>query len=166
MPTFEHIRHKSPSELKEPRPLLVACAAMKSNVNVSTIIRTAGCCGVAEVVVTGNPKIDPKIARAGLDEVTITAKRSLPPVLKRLKKEGYVLVGLEQTTNSTCLHDYSFPKKCVIVIGSEREGLSQDALDQLDAVVEIPVWGMPHSYNVATATSMCLYEYCRQHPEG
>jgi len=25
---------------------------------------------------------------------------------------------------------------------------------------------MPYSYNVATATSMALYEYCRQYPAG
>ncbi|MEM1304885.1 MAG: TrmH family RNA methyltransferase, partial [Planctomycetota bacterium] len=29
-----------------------------------------------------------------------------------------------------------------------------------------PVWGLPHSYNVATATCMALYEYCRQFPAG
>ena len=52
------------------------------------------------------------------------------------------------------------------MIGSEREGLSDECLIQLDAVVEIPIWGMPYSYNVATATSMALYEYCRQYPTG
>jgi tRNA G18 (ribose-2'-O)-methylase SpoU len=72
-------------------------------------------------------------------------------------------VGLEQTTNSVCLFDYSFPLKTALVIGAEREGLSQAELDRLDAVVEIPVYGQPFSYNVATATTMAVYEYCRQH---
>jgi tRNA G18 (ribose-2'-O)-methylase SpoU len=39
-------------------------------------------------------------------------------------------------------------------------------LPLLDKVVEIPVYGLPHSYNVATATTMALYEYCRQFPRG
>ena len=39
-------------------------------------------------------------------------------------------------------------------------------LRMLDDVVEIPVYGLPHSYNVATATAMALYEYCRQFPRG
>ncbi len=98
--------------------------------------------------------------------MNLTVKNSLPPVLKKLKEEGYTLVGLEQTTNSTRLSDYSFPKKAALVVGSEREGLSDECLALLDAVVEIPVWGMPYSYNVATATSMALYEYCRQYPAG
>jgi tRNA G18 (ribose-2'-O)-methylase SpoU len=33
-------------------------------------------------------------------------------------------------------------------------------------VVEIPVYGLPYSYNVATATAMALYEFCRQYPSG
>jgi len=166
MPKFEHIRHQPPSALDEPRPLLIACSPLRSHANLSTIMRMAGCSGVLEVIATGNAKIKSAIARDSVDSVKLTVKNSLPPVLKKLKKEGYSLVGLEQTTNSTMLSEYSFPKKCVIVVGSEREGLSQENLDLLDAVVEIPVWGMPYSYNVATATSLAIYEYCRQYPTG
>jgi len=163
---FEHIRHKPPTELEQERPLVVACSPLRSNVNLSTIFRTAGCCGVREIIATGNAKLIGKIARDGAEHVNLTTKNSLPPALKKLKQEGYTLIGLEQTTNSTRLSDYPFPKKTALVIGSEREGLSDNCLALLDAVVEIPVWGMPYSYNVATATSMALYEYCRQYPKG
>ncbi len=163
---FEHVRHKPPTELTKDRALLIAISPLRSNVNLSTIFRTAGCCGVKEIIATGNVKLVNKIARDGAEHVTLTVKNSLPPVLKKLKQEGYTLVGLEQTTHSTRLADYAFLKKTALVIGSEREGLSDDCLIQLDAVVEIPVWGMPFSYNVATATSMALYEYCRQYPAG
>ncbi len=50
----------------------------------------------------------------------------------------------------------------MLVIGHERQGLDQATLDVLDAVVEIPVFGLPYSYNIATATAMAMYEYCRQ----
>ncbi len=118
------------------------------------------------MIATGNAKVNPKIARDGADNVTLTAKRSLLPVLKKLKQDGYQLVGLEQTTNSTPLGEFKFPHKTVLVIGSEREGLNQDTLDLLDAVVEISVWGLPYSYNVATATSICMHAYCAQYPQG
>jgi tRNA G18 (ribose-2'-O)-methylase SpoU len=36
----------------------------------------------------------------------------------------------------------------------------------LDEVVEIPVYGLPYSYNVVTAATMAMYEYCRQYPTG
>ena len=163
---FEHIRHKPPRELSEQRQLIVACSPLRSNANLSTIFRTAGCCGVREIIATGQAKLINKIARDGAEHVKLTVRNSLPPVLKTLKQEGYTLVGLEQTTNSTRLSEYPFPQKTALIIGSEREGLSDACLEQLDAVVEIPVWGMPYSYNAATATSMALYEYCRQFPDG
>jgi tRNA G18 (ribose-2'-O)-methylase SpoU len=50
----------------------------------------------------------------------------------------------------------------VIVLGHERNGLQPDVLELLDDVVEIPVYGLPHSYNVASAAAMVLYEYCKQ----
>jgi tRNA G18 (ribose-2'-O)-methylase SpoU len=163
---FEHLRHKPPTPLAQPRELIVACAPFKSNVNLSNIVRTASCCGVRKIIATGQAKIDKTIARDGADEIEISVHRSLPPVLKELKQEGYTLVGLEQTTNSTLLADYTFPLRTVLVIGNERQGLTDDVLILLDAVVEIPVYGLPFSFNVANATAMALYEFCRQHPHG
>ena len=145
---------------------MIACCPLRSHVNLSTIIRTAGCSGVRDVIATGAAKLVNKITRDGAEHVTLTVRNSLPPVLRELKQQGFTLVGLEQTTNSTLLCEYAFPRESVIVVGSEREGLSDACLALLDAVVENPVWGMPYSYNVATATSLAIYEYCRQHPDG
>lgn len=137
---------------------------MRSNVNLSTIVRTAGCCAVERVIVCGNARIDRTVARDGADRVRLEVRNSLPPVLRTLRADGYRLVGLEQTTNSTSLPDYAFARRTALVIGNERLGLSDTELDELDDCVEIPVWDLPYSYNVATATAMALYEYCRQHP--
>lgn len=106
--------------------------------------------------------MDREIARDAIDAVEIVLRRSLVPVLEHLKEEGYNRVGLEQTTHSQCLYDFSFEHRTALVIGAEREGLTQEELDRLDQVVEIPVYGRPFSYNVATATTMAVYEYCRQ----
>ena len=137
---------------------------MRSNVNVSTIVRTAGCCGVERMIVCGNARIDRTIARDGADSVHVEVRNSLAPALRRLRADGYRLVGLEQTTNSVNLHAYAFSQRTALVIGNERTGLTGDELALMDDCVEIPVWGLPYSYNVATATAMALYEYCRQYP--
>jgi tRNA G18 (ribose-2'-O)-methylase SpoU len=96
----------------------------------------------------------------------IEVHRTLPPILKRFRHEDYGLIGLEQTTDSKCLFDFSYPRKTVLVVGNERTGLEKDVLQLLDATVEIPVYGMPYSHNAATAAAMALYEYCRQYPCG
>ncbi len=139
---------------------------MRSNVNLSRIVRVASCCGVTQLLCTGPAKLDRKIARDGADHVTIQSHRTLPPVLRSLRSEGYHLVGLEQTTKSRDLHTYSFIRKTALVIGNERLGLTSELLSLMDDIIEIPVWGPPHSYNAATATTMALYEYCRQFPRG
>lgn len=166
MPRFEHLRHKPPTPLARPRELVLACAPINSHVNLSRILRAAGCCGISRVIACGNASIDKKIARDGADQVTFEVHRSLPPVLKKLKDEGYKLVGLEQATNSVPLYDYTFERRTVLVVGNERTGLTPEELNVLDAVVEIPVYGLPYSHNVATAAAIAMYEYCRQWPAG
>jgi len=164
--TFQHQRHKPPSSLSQPRELVLCLAPMRSNVNLSNIVRTAGCCGVTRLIACGNVKVDKTIARDGADQVQIDVHRTLPPVLKELKAAGFRLVGLEQTTNSVNLHGYRFERRTGLVIGNERLGLTDEELALVDAVVEIPVWGLPYAYNVANATAMALDEYCRQFPTG
>jgi tRNA G18 (ribose-2'-O)-methylase SpoU len=166
MPHFIQERHKPPATLDRPRELVIACAALRSNVNLSHIIRTAGCCGIARVIACGNAKALAKIARDGADSVALEVHRTLAPVLKQLKADGYRLTGLEQTTNSVSLHQYHFQRKTTLVIGNERLGLTEDDLALVDDVVEIPVYGLPFAYNVHTATAMALYEYCKQYPRG
>lgn len=166
MPEFEHLRHKPLTPLDRPRALLIACSPLRSNVNLSKIVRTASCCGVARVIACGNPKIDREVARDGADQIQLDIHRSLLPVLKQLRTERYHLVGLEQSTHAKCLFDYSFQRQTCLVIGNERHGIEAEILALLDEVVEIPVYGLPYSYNVATATDMALYEYCRQFRNG
>ena len=166
MNEFEHLRHKPPAALDRPRQIIVACCPMRSNVNLSKIVRTASCCAITRVIACGRTKIDREIARDGIDHVQLETHRSLPPVLQRLRGEGYQLVGLEQTTQAQNLHVFTFARRSVLVIGNERLGIDEEVLALLDQVVEIPVWGLPYSYNVATAADMALYEYCRQFPHG
>jgi tRNA G18 (ribose-2'-O)-methylase SpoU len=163
---FEHIRHKPPTSLERPREIVLALAPMRSNVNLSRIVRLCGCAGIQNLIQCGAGKVDREIARDAADFVSITLRRSLPPVLKQLREDGFTLVGLEQTTNSHSLFEYQFQRKTALIVGAEREGLSEEELGFLDAVVEIPVYGQPFSYNVATATTMAVYEYCKQYPFG
>jgi tRNA G18 (ribose-2'-O)-methylase SpoU len=129
-------------------------------------LRAASCSGIARVIACGNPRIDSKIARDGADEIELEIHRTLEPVIKQARAEGYRLVGLEQTTNSHNLCQYQFHRKTLLVIGNERTGLSDKLLSLMHDTVEIPVFGLPHSFNVATATAIALYEYCRQFPTG
>jgi tRNA G18 (ribose-2'-O)-methylase SpoU len=116
------------------------------------------------VIATGAARLHERIARDGAEAVELDVHRSLPPVLDRLRAEGFELVGLEQTTASEPLFDFSFVSRTALVIGNERAGLEPEVLEKLDRVAEIPMAGMPHSLNAATSASIAIYEYCRRHP--
>lgn len=166
MARFEQQRHQNLSPLESPRELIVACPPMRSNVNLARIARAAGCCGVTRMIICGNASIDATVARDSAETIHFERRNSLPAALKRLRNDGYQLVGLEQTTNSTRLYDFKFVRRTVLVIGNERKGVPDEVLALLDSVVEIPTYGLPFSHNAATAAAMCLYEYCRQFPNG
>lgn len=166
MTSFEHLRHKPPSPLERSRELVVALPPMRSNVNLSRIVRAAGVCGVERVIACGAAKIKPEIARNGAEQVALQSPRTLLPALQRLRNDGFRLVGLEQATNSQSLYDYRFVRRTVLVIGHERNGIAPDVLHQMQDVVEIPVYGLPFSHNAATSASIAMYEYCRQFPNG
>lgn len=166
MPRFEHLRHKPPQRPATPRELIVACPPMRSHVNLSHIVRTCGCFGVPRVIACGAARLHERIARDGAESVVLEIHRSLPPVLDRLRADGFEIVGLEQATHSESLFTFAFAARTVLVIGNERTGLEQAELDRLDRVAEIPMAGLPHSLNAATSASIAVYEYCRQWPAG
>ena len=166
MPRFEHIRHKPPEVPAAPRELVVACPPMRSHVNLSHIVRTCGCFGIRRVIACGAVGLHGRIARDGADEVALEIHRSLPPVLDRLRAEGWEIVGLEQATGSEPLFSFRFVSRTVLGVGNERTGLTGEELARLDRVAEIPLAGLPHRLNAATSTAIAVYEYCRQWPGG
>jgi tRNA G18 (ribose-2'-O)-methylase SpoU len=171
MTEFQHQRHKPPTPLLRPRELTVACAPLRTHVNLSRIARACGCFGIRRLIACGNARVIGRIARDALDPthpdaLRVEVHRTLPPVLSEMRGQGLHIVGLEQATGSRSLFEYTFRRAGVLVVGNERQGLTADELASVDDVVEIPVYGLPYAHNVATATAMALYEYCRQFPEG
>lgn len=160
---LEHVRHKPVHTLPSDCELVIVSPQLRSNINLSRIARSAGCSGVRKMYIGGNGRIDPKIARDSAKTIQFVHRRSLPPVLKELRKLGFCLVGLEQTSHSTVIYDHVFQPRTALIIGHERHGITDEVLKLLDVSIEIPVFGLPYSFNVATATSMALYEFGRQY---
>jgi tRNA G18 (ribose-2'-O)-methylase SpoU len=166
MSQFIQERHKPAATLDRPRELIVACPPMQSHVNLSRMVRAAGCCGVRRMICCGNAKVIGKIARDAAETLEVEVHRTLPPVLKKLREDGFEIVALEQTTGAVSIFEFVFRRRCVLVAGNERTGVEDDVLKLSDRVVEIPVYGRPFAHNAATAAAMALFEYCRQYPRG
>ena len=160
------VRQKPLRPLMRLREIIVALPPMKSHVNLSRIVRAAGCFGITKIIACGNAGVVSKIARDVGDSVAVDIRRTLPPVLKKLRDEGYRLIALEQTDNSRCIYDYRFVRKCVLVVGNEKLGVDEETLRLVDDVVEIPTYGLPYAQNAASSAIIAMYEFCRQFPDG
>lgn len=83
--------------------------------------------------------------------------------LGKCKKEGYTIVGLEQTSTSQCLSKVRLPRKIVLLLGREKEGVPVELLAEVDLLVQIPQLGLVRSLNVHVSASLMIWEYTRQH---
>lgn len=96
--------------------------------------------------------------------------------LRRQKKDGWTVVGVEQTDTSIIIgvpRDErsstdlpTIPKRSVIVMGAEKTGIPADVLVECDVCVEIKQWGVTRSLNVQTAASCVLFEWRRIWGDG
>jgi tRNA G18 (ribose-2'-O)-methylase SpoU len=69
---------------------------------------------------------------------------------------------VEQATNSVALQDYTFPQRCVVVLGNEQQGMPAHLLDCLDVCLELPMLGVVKSLNAHVAGAMVLWQYTQQ----
>ncbi|XP_055026498.2 probable methyltransferase TARBP1 isoform X1 [Misgurnus anguillicaudatus] len=87
----------------------------------------------------------------------------LSDFLQQKKREGYWVIGVEQTSNSQNLQHYNFPDKSLLLLGNEREGIPANLLQLVDVCVEIPQQGVTRSLNVHVSAALLVWEYTRQH---
>ena len=89
---------------------------------------------------------------------------STTEVVARLRTRGYQIVAVEQAHNSTPYwRGGIYQPPLALILGHERAGVAAAALVEADVCVEVPVFGMANSLNVAMTCSLVGYEILRQH---
>jgi tRNA G18 (ribose-2'-O)-methylase SpoU len=141
---------------------------IRSVANVGSIFRTADCFGVSKIVLVGTtPTPTDRFGRKRKDFVKVSLgaenavsweyEKEINLTIKRLKKERFEIVALEQIANAENIKDFKPKDKFALVVGNEVDGVSREALDLSDAVVEISMMGTKESLNVSVATGVALY---------
>lgn len=141
---------------------------IRSAVNVGAIFRTADAVGMEKIYLVGvTPRptdqfgrIQKDIAKSALGAeiwVKWEYKEKITPLIKKLKKEGYEIVALEQDENSIDYRKYKKPNKMAFILGPEVTGLSKNILSKCDRVLEIPMKGKKESLNVSVACGIALF---------
>lgn len=149
------------------RTMAFVCDNIRSALNVGSLFRTADALGVQRVELCGITACPPhreilKTALGASDSVPWHYHASGAEAARALRAEGFFLIGLEQVEGSQDLRSCQLPHQPVaLFLGNEVDGLSDETLAQMDAVLEIPQWGAKHSLNVAVAAGVAAWEIRR-----
>ncbi|MDC0980390.1 TrmH family RNA methyltransferase [Bdellovibrionales bacterium] len=148
-------------------PLYLILENIRSAFNVGTILRTADCLGVTEILFVG---YTPTPDSPGVKKSALGAEERVPwRLFSNLKEAALYLetnhipmVALETTQNSLSLFNYKFDSSVAFLLGNERFGLSHEALTKAPITMEIPTFGYKNSLNVSHAFAIAGYEALRQ----
>lgn len=132
--------------------------------------RSADAFDVGELLISG---FTPHPPRPEISKTAIGAEKhvewqqlqNIEKDLRDLKEDGFELVGLEQTTKSIPLPDYTLPesKKVCLVFGNEVTGVDEEILPLIDTFIEIPQYGHKHSLNVSVTVGVALYAFLEKY---
>ncbi|MFQ5728862.1 MAG: TrmH family RNA methyltransferase [Waddliaceae bacterium] len=149
---------------KQP-PLLVVAEAIEKPGNLGTILRSSDAVGVDALIVCDRCTDihNPNVVRASVGTLftvpVIEAKGK--ETLKWLKDHRIsILAATPQAEQEYTEVDMTQPLS--IAVGTEQLGLSDLWMERADIQVRIPMFGVADSLNVATATTLLLYEAVRQ----
>lgn len=141
---------------------------VRSLYNVGAFFRTADAVGLEMLHltgVTGHPP-DRRLSKTALGaETTVPWAYATDAVdtLDTLRRRGLELAAVETESPAVDLYDWQPAFPVCVVFGHEVTGLQPPLLDRCDVRVRLPMRGVKHSLNVATAGGVVLYELLRKY---
>lgn len=151
---------------------------IRSAYNVGSIFRSADCFGVEKIYLSGTtPSPIDRFgqskhgAQKEISKTALGAEKNIPwefitnidLFLKKIKKENFTIVCIEQNKKSISVKDFQKIKKqdnvqnILIVFGNEVEGVDEDIIKKTDYIVEIPMKGEKESLNVSVCAGLIMY---------
>lgn len=129
--------------------------------NLSAIVRTADAVGIGEVhCVIGDKDYRSfrGTAQGSHRYVKVNRHTQLAQPVAQLKSQGFQIVAAHLSDQAVDYHEVDFTKPTVLVMGAEREGISDEASELADIHVTVPMVGMVESFNVSVAAGIILSE--------
>jgi tRNA G18 (ribose-2'-O)-methylase SpoU len=143
---------------------------IRSVYNVGAIFRTADAVGVSKIYLTGytptpldrfgcERKDVAKAALGAQKSVSWEYIKNISAVIKKLKKEKFEIVAVEQSENSVDYKTFKpgSRKKVAFLFGNEVRGVSKALLQKCDKIIEIPMRGEKESLNISVSAGVVLF---------
>jgi len=145
--------------------LWVALDRIQDPGNLGTILRTVDAVGAKGIILIDHcsDPFDISAVRSSMGAlfslkiIHITSKDFMEYVMKN----KLIVIGSSDSGNKDFRLE-SYPTNMILLMGSEREGLSKELSSVCASIVRIPMSGKSDSLNLAVATGICLYEIYNQ----
>lgn len=133
--------------------------------NIGSIFRLADAVAAEKIYICGESEYPPSSrihkAAVGTEEwVPWEKKDTASEVIKDLKSKNIFVVAVEQSSKSinySLLTNY-LQLPVVLVVGHETTGVSKEVLDEVDLIVELPMFGINKSINVWGSLAIISYK--------
>ena len=145
-------------------PITIILDNVRSAFNVGSIFRTSDAFLIKKIILCGITSVPPnkeirKAALGSTKSVEWEYANNTIEVIENLKEKGFYVIAIEQTENSNPLNKFNVPEQpLAIILGHEINGVSQEAVDKCNEVIEIPQFGTKHSLNISVATGIVIWE--------
>jgi tRNA (guanosine-2'-O-)-methyltransferase len=133
--------------------------------NISAILRTAEAFGVGLVCIVyedSKPKLSKGVSSGAAKWLNIEYFKSITTCIKRIKGEGFRVIGALVNPEAEVLWAEKFSGKVAILVGNEARGMSPKAQKLVDKNLYLPMLGLTESLNVSVSAAVFLYEVIRQ----
>ena len=170
--SMDELDRKSADDVRDAQktPIVVILDNVRSMNNVGSVFRTADAFLVEAIYLCGYTPCPPhrdihKTALGATETVKWEYAEDILALADQLKKQGYTLLAVEQTTNSTFLDTFTWDgaQPLALIMGNEVEGVQDELLAKCDGCLEIPQMGMKHSLNISVAAGMVMWEMFSQY---
>jgi tRNA (guanosine-2'-O-)-methyltransferase len=77
--------------------------------------------------------------------------------INALKAKGYKVIATTPHTNDVTLDELPIDGKIALLFGTEKEGLSDLAMEHADGFMRIPMYGFTESFNISVSAAIILH---------
>jgi len=151
-------------------PVAVLLDNVRSMYNVGAFFRTADATAIEKLYLCGITGRPPRkeISKTALGaEETVAWEHAVDAAepIRTLRGRGYEIAAVETSIHAVDLYDWAPSFPVCVAFGHEVEGLQPEISALCDTYVRIPMLGVKHSLNVATAGGVVMYELLRKYRE-
>ncbi len=127
--------------------------------NISAVMRTAEAMGFANfhVIETQEKFKEANRVTQGADKwVEVCKWKRTSDCIASLKKNNVKIYTTSLEATQT-ISDIDWTKPSALVLGNEKDGVSQEMMSLSDGIFKIPMNGFVQSFNISVAAAVCLY---------